>query len=131
MHNEAAPAVDEQDGSQCPRGSLNPADTAGHSPGQRYAPKVAGELGLGDFGGLAVVASDDDERLARSKRMVLNSDGDVAFVDELSRHTAVLEVLALLTLGSARECEWRILYPAPLSVQLPIPEQPHCGMPRA
>ena len=69
----------------------------------RYAPKVAGELGLGTFGGLAVVVSEDGERLARSERMVLDVDGDVAFVDGFSRHAAVLEVLALFTLGSARE----------------------------
>lgn len=69
----------------------------------RYAPKVAGELGLGTFGGLAVVVSEDGERLARSQRMVLDADGDVVFVDGLSRHAAVLEVLALFTLGSARE----------------------------
>ncbi|MDQ1246168.1 MAG: hypothetical protein QG597_535 [Actinomycetota bacterium] len=69
----------------------------------RYSPKIAGELGLGAFGGLAVVVSEDGERLARSQRMVLDADGDVAFVDGLSRHTAVLEVLALFTLGNARE----------------------------
>jgi hypothetical protein len=69
----------------------------------QYAPKMAGELGLGAFGGLAVVVSDNGERLARSQRMVLDAEGDVAFVDGLDRHAAVLEVLALFTLGNARE----------------------------
>jgi hypothetical protein len=35
--------------------------------------------------------------------MVLDADGDVAFVDGLSSHSAVLEALVLFTLGNARE----------------------------
>lgn len=83
------------------RAELRSATTSTDSDARSLS--IVRELGLSAQGGLGVLVAKNARVEARRQRLVVDGDGDVAVVEGLQHHRAILEAMALFAFGNARE----------------------------